>query len=62
MSQLRDDLVIDVEPDGDLLQRGFLGTGHAVTRKAVGMPAEALTRELENLPVDYYDERDRLRR
>jgi arylsulfatase A-like enzyme len=55
MSGLRDDLVVDVEPDADLVEKGFLGTGHAVTRTAIGKPGERLTAELANLPIDYYD-------
>jgi len=54
-STLPDNLLVDVEPDGDLLQKGFLGTGHAVTRTAVGAPGEPLPENLAKLPVDLYD-------
>ncbi len=54
-SRLPDNLLVDVEPDGDLLQKGFLGTGHAITRTAVGAPGLPLPEALAKLPVDLYD-------
>ncbi|MBP9146416.1 MAG: sulfatase [Thermoanaerobaculia bacterium] len=55
MSRLRDDLVVDIVPDTDLVRKGFLGNGHSVTRAADGKPAVPLAPELANLPIDLYD-------
>lgn len=54
-SRLPSDLIVDVEPDGDLVQKGFRGTGHSVTKTAIGAPGLPLTPELAGLPVDLYD-------
>jgi arylsulfatase A-like enzyme len=54
-SGLPADLIVDVEPDGDLLQKGFLGTGHPVSRRFPGAPGERLPEALAQLPADLYD-------
>lgn len=54
-SRLPADLIVDFESDGDLLQRGFLGTSHSVMRRAPGAPGELLPTDLAALPADLYD-------
>ena len=54
-SQLPADLIVDFESDGDLLQRGFLGTSHSVIRRSPGAPGERLPESLAALPGDLYD-------
>lgn len=54
-SRLPADLIVDFESDGDLLQRGFLGTSHSVIRRAPGAPGERLPEALAALPTDLYD-------
>lgn len=54
-SRLPADRIVDFETDGDLLQRGFLGTSHSVMRTAPGGPGVVLPPELAALPADLYD-------
>lgn len=55
LSRLPADLIVDFEADGEPRKSGFLGTSHAVIRKAPGAPGEPLPAALAALPSDLYD-------
>lgn len=55
LSRLPADLIVDFEADGEPRKSGFLGTSHAVIRKAAGAPGEPLPVALAGLPSDLYD-------
>ena len=55
LSDLPSDWIVDIAPDPPGAEGGFLGTGHAVRRRAPEDPPEAIPAELAALTVDAYD-------